>query len=222
MPRIAAQKATIEQAGRQVTQAQAALKLSNQDRNRPLPGPRPDQAPGTVQRAQQAVLRSARRNRRASAAAQRRHRAAARSVRSRCCARKRRRRRDAQLAPGAGAEGGGRRPTSPGRSERRATQEGRVTRLTGAVGQRTPRPGPGAAGAGASCDLWVTANFKETQLARHDGRASRSTSRSTPMVGKTYPGPCRQRAGRERHGLQPDCRRKTPPAITSRWCSGCR
>ena len=70
-------------------------------------------------------------------------------------------------------------------------------------------------------DVWVTANFKETQLDAHAAGAAGRRSRSTPFrrassratSTASSAGPARGSAC---------CRRRTRPATTSRSCSACR
>ena len=109
---------------------------------------------------------------------------------------------DAQLRAGARRQGTGEANLS--RTIITAPVAGRVTRLTAAkgtyaaVGQAlmmfVPR------------EVWVTANFKETQFARCGRERRRHQNRclSRPQL----QGPRRQHPGRQRHGVQPAARRE--------------
>lgn len=99
-----------------------------------------------------------------------------------------------------------------------AAQSGRVVKLSGAKGTFVT--------AGQSLmmfvpdEVWVVANYKETQLNdMRPGNPSRSVS--TPIPGASSRDmsiPC----SRARARRSACCRRRTPPATTSRWCSACR
>ena len=70
------------------------------------------------------------------------------------------------------------------RTELHATQDGRVTRLTAAVGQVATQGQ--ALLVLVPLDLWVTANFKETQLA--DMKVGQPVDIEIDAFGKTYRG----------------------------------
>ena len=99
-----------------------------------------------------------------------------------------------------------------------AAQPGRVAKLSGARGAFVT-PGQSLM-MFVPDEFWVTANFKETQLA--DMRPGQ------PVEIRIDAYPDRELNGRvascSRAPAPPSacCRRKTPPAITSRWCSACR
>ena len=79
-----------------------------------------------------------------------------------------------------------------------AAQPGRVVQLSGAVGQYA-QPGT-ALTMFVPDDIWVTANFKETQL-DHMRPGQQVTLRHRRLSGSDDRGPCRQRAARLRHRL---------------------
>ena len=69
-------------------------------------------------------------------------------------------------------------------------------------------------------DLWVTANFKETQLARM--RHGQPVTIHVGCARARFQRTCAEHAGRGADRCTSCCRRKTRPATTSRSCSGCR
>ena len=79
-----------------------------------------------------------------------------------------------------------------------ADQPGRVVNLSAAVGEYV------SAGTALSMfvpdDIWVTANFKETQLDAHAAGAA-GDHRDRRLSRSRLPRPCRQRPARFRHGL---------------------
>src|SRR6202034_2451958 len=70
------------------------------------------------------------------------------------------------------------------RTELRATADGRVTKLTAAVGALAA-PGQSIMVV-VPLDIWVTANFKESQLA--DMRIGQPVDIEIDALGKTFPG----------------------------------
>ena len=69
-------------------------------------------------------------------------------------------------------------------------------------------------------NVWVMANFKETQLTQmRPGQPVRVTVDAYPGVEFAAHVDSIQRGSGARFSL---CRRRTPRATTSRWCSGCR
>jgi membrane fusion protein (multidrug efflux system) len=173
---IAAQKAQVEQAAQQVTEAQAALKFSTDEniRYQDLV----QKGAGTVQRAQQASSDFTGKQAALDAAN------AAKIVAERQIdvlnaqkigalaqleqARAQKDRAAADLA----------------RTELRATVDGRVTKLTAAVGALAA-PGQ-AIMVVVPIDIWVTANFKESQLALM--RVGQPVDIEIDAYGKTFPG----------------------------------
>ncbi len=90
-----------------------------------------------------------------------------------------------------------------------AAQPGRVVNLSAAVGQFA-QPGTNLT-MFVPDDIWVTANFKETQLDRmRPGRAG--DARDRRLSGTHDPRPCRQRSARIRHRVLaaagPECHRQ--------------
>jgi membrane fusion protein, multidrug efflux system len=173
---IAAQKAQIDQATQQVTEAQAALKFATDENTRYQD--LVQKGAGTVQRAQQAssdfngkqaALDAANA---AKVAAERqidvlnaqRTGAAAQLDQARA----QKDRADADLQ----------------RTELRATVDGRVTKLTAAVGALAA-PGQ-AIMIVVPLDVWVTANFKESQL--RDMRVGQPVDISIDAFGRSFPG----------------------------------
>ena len=152
---IAAQKAQIEQATQQVTEAEAALKFSTDENTRYQDLAKTGS--GTVQRAQQAS--SDLKSKQAALDAANAAKVSAErqidvlsaqqasAVAQRDQAKAQKDRADADLQ----------------RTELRATVDGRVTKLTAAVGALAA-PGQ-AIMIVVPLDVWVTANFKESQLA---------------------------------------------------------
>ncbi len=174
---IAAQKAQVEQASQQVTEAAAALKFSMDENNRYQD--LVQKGAGTVQRAQQAssdlngkqAALDAANAAKVSAERQidvlnaQKVGAAAQLDQSRA----QKDRADADLQ----------------RTELRATVDGRVAKLTAAVGA-VAAPGQ-AIMIVVPLDIWVTANFKESQLT--DMRVGQSVDiRIDAFGGRSYPG----------------------------------
>jgi len=170
---IAAQKAQIDQATQQVTEAQAALKFATDENTRYQD--LVQKGAGTVQRAQQAssdfngkqaALDAATA---AKVAAERQidvlnaQRIGAAAQLDQAKAQKDR--ADADLQ----------------RTELRATVDGRVTKLTGALAA----PGQ-AIMVVVPLDVWVTANFKESQL--RDMRVGQPVDISIDAFGRSFPG----------------------------------
>ena len=173
---IAAQKAQIDQATQQVTEAQAALKFATDENTRYQD--LVQKGAGTVQRAQQAssdfngkqaALDAATA---AKVAAERQidvlnaQRIGAAAQLDQAKAQKDR--ADADLQ----------------RTELRATVDGRVTKLTAAVGALAA-PGQ-AIMVVVPLDVWVTANFKESQL--RDMRVGQPVDISIDAFGRSFPG----------------------------------
>jgi membrane fusion protein (multidrug efflux system) len=173
---IAAQKAQIEQASQQVTQAQAALKFSTDEniRYQDLV----QKGAGTVQRAQQASSDFAAKQaaldaaNAAKLAAERQidvlnaQKIAAAAQLDQARAQRDRAAADLQ------------------RTELHATVDGRVTKLTAAVGALA-MPGQSVMVV-VPLDIWVTANFKESQLALM--RVGQPVDIEIDAFGRTFPG----------------------------------
>ena len=152
---IGAQQSQIEQTKRQVTEAQAALEL-RAGREQALPGSRPDgrrnRAAGPAGGLRSAPAAGPIRCRAGRAAS-------GREADQRVCGRRSRNavaQREQAKAQKAQAE------ANLSRTVLHATIDGRVTRLTGAVGQVATAQS--ALMILVPLDVWVTANFKETQL----------------------------------------------------------
>ena len=79
-----------------------------------------------------------------------------------------------------------------------AAQPGRVVNLSAAVGQFA-QPGTNLT-MFVPDQIWVTANFKETQLDAHAARPA-GDARDRRLSGTHHPRPCRQRPARIRHGV---------------------
>jgi membrane fusion protein (multidrug efflux system) len=173
---IAAQRATIEQASQQVTEAQAALKFSTDENNRYQD--LVQKGAGTVQRAQQASSDLTGKQAALDAAT------AAKLVAERQI--------DVLDAQKIGAAAQleqakaqrDRAVADLQRTELRATADGRVTKLTAAVGALAA-PGQSIMVV-VPLDIWVTANFKESQLA--DMRIGQPVDIEIDALGKTFPG----------------------------------
>jgi membrane fusion protein (multidrug efflux system) len=173
---IAAQKAQVEQTTQQVTEAQAALKFSTDEniRYQDLV----QKGAGTVQRAQQASSDFTGKQAALDAAN------AAKIVAERQI--------DVLNAQKIGALAQleqakaqkDRAAADLARTELRATVEGRVTKLTAAVGALAA-PGQ-AIMVVVPLDIWVTANFKESQLALM--RVGQPVDIEIDAYGKTFPG----------------------------------
>jgi len=173
---IAAQKAQIEQANQQVMEAQAALKFSTDEniRYQDLV----QKGAGTVQRAQQASSDFTGKQAALDAAN------AAKVVAERQV--------DVLNAQKIGAQAQleqaraqrDRAAADLARTDLRATVVGRVTKLTAAVGALAA-PGQ-AIMVVVPLDIWVTANFKESQLALM--RVGQPVAIEVDAFGKTFPG----------------------------------
>jgi membrane fusion protein (multidrug efflux system) len=173
---IAAQKAQIDQATQQVTEAQAALKFATDENTRYQD--LVQKGAGTVQRAQQA---SSDFNGKQAAldAASAAKVAADRQI-------------DVLNAQKIGAAAQldqakaqkDRADADLQRTELRATVDGRVTKLTAAVGALAA-PGQ-AIMVVVPLDIWVTANFKESQLANM--RVGQPVDISIDAFGRSFPG----------------------------------
>jgi membrane fusion protein, multidrug efflux system len=173
---IAAQKAQVEQTTQQVTEAQAALKFSTDEniRYQDLV----QKGAGTVQRAQQASSDFTGKQAALDAAN------AAKVVAERQI--------DVLNAQKIGAVAQleqakaqkDRAAADLARTELRATVDGRVTKLTAAVGALAA-PGQ-AIMVVVPLDIWVTANFKESQLALM--RVGQPVDIEIDAYGKTFPG----------------------------------
>lgn len=152
---IKAQQAQVDQTDQQVQEAQAALNFSQDENKRYQELVRT--GAGTVQRAQQAAsdLQS---KQAALAAAQAAQISAEKQVK---VLKAQRRNAEAQLASAKAQKATA--DANLTRTQLHATMNGRVTRLTAAVGQ-VASPSQGLMVL-VPLDLWVTANFKETQLA---------------------------------------------------------
>ena len=173
---IAAQKAQVEQSAQQVTEAQAALKFSTDEniRYQDLV----QKGAGTVQRAQQASSDFTGKQAALDAAN------AAKVVAERQI--------DVLNAQKIGAVAQleqakaqkDRAAADLARTELRATVDGRVTKLTAAVGALAA-PGQ-AIMVVVPLDIWVTANFKESQLALM--RVGQPVDIEIDAFGRTFPG----------------------------------
>ncbi len=170
------QRAQIRQAENQITVAQAQLGFSTDENKRYQQ--EVQTGAGTVQRAQQAS--SDLEAKRAGAYAAQDARAVAMRQVAVIQAQQKsaQAQKDAAEAQKASAE------ANLSRTELRAPTDGRVTRLTGAVGQLATQ--------GAALmilvplDLWITANFKETQL--HGLRVGQPVDIEVDAFGRTFPG----------------------------------
>lgn len=173
---IAAQQAQIEQAQKQESEAQAALKFAQDENKRYQDLVRTGS--GTVQRAQQASS-DLQGKQAAFDAAQ-----AASTVAQR--------QTDVLKAQKAGAlaqiaQGRAKKAQADAnlqRTELRATVDGRVTKLTAAVGALAA-PGQSIMIV-VPLDIWVTANFKESQLA--DMKAGQPVTIGIDAYGRSFPG----------------------------------
>jgi membrane fusion protein (multidrug efflux system) len=173
---IAAQKATIEQASQQATEAQAALKFSTDENNRYQD--LVQKGAGTVQRAQQASSDLAGKQAALDAATAAKLVAErqidvlnAQKIAASAQLEQARAQRDRAVA-------------DLQRTELRATVDGRVTKLTAAVGALAA-PGQSIMVL-VPLDIWVTANFKESQLALM--RVGQPVDIEIDAFGRTFPG----------------------------------
>jgi membrane fusion protein (multidrug efflux system) len=173
---ISAQQAQIEQADKQVTEAQAALRFSDDENKRYQQ--LAQTGFGTVQRAQQAS--SDYDSKKAALAAALAAKTSAERQIDALNAQK-----DAAAAQAQQYEAQKRQADANlGRTELRATVDGRVARLTAAVGAlASPAQ---AIMVVVPLDTWVTANFKESQLARM--RVGQPVSIGVDAYGRTFPG----------------------------------
>jgi membrane fusion protein (multidrug efflux system) len=173
---IAAQKAQVEQAAQQVTEAQAALKFSTDEniRYQDLV----QKGAGTVQRAQQASSDFT--GKQAALDAANANKVVAERQIDVLNAQK-----IGALAQLEQAKAQKDRAAADlARTELRATVEGRVTKLTAAVGALAA-PGQSIMIV-VPLDIWVTANFKESQLALM--RVGQPVDIEIDAYGKTFPG----------------------------------
>jgi membrane fusion protein (multidrug efflux system) len=173
---IAAQKAQVEQTTQQVTEAQAALKFSTDEniRYQDLV----QKGAGTVQRAQQASSDFT--GKQAALDAANANKVVAERQIDVLNAQK-----IGALAQLEQAKAQKDRAAADlARTELRATVEGRVTKLTAAVGALAA-PGQ-AIMVVVPLDIWVTANFKESQLALM--RVGQAVDIEIDAYGKTFPG----------------------------------
>jgi membrane fusion protein (multidrug efflux system) len=172
----AAQRAQVQQAENQITVAQAQLNFSRDENARYQQ--EVQTGAGTVQRAQQAAS-DLEAKRAALFAAQDTKAAAARQIAVILAQQKSAEaQREAAEAQRATAE------ANLSRTELHAPVDGRVTRLTGAVGQLATQ---GAAlMVLVPLDIWVTANYKETQL--YDIRVGQPVDIEVDAYGRSFPG----------------------------------
>jgi membrane fusion protein, multidrug efflux system len=173
---VYAQESQIAQAETQVVQAQATLDFSKQQNTRYQD--LVEKGAGTVQRAQQATSEF-QANSAALAAAQ-----AAKTVADRQINVLKAQRKNAEAQFGQAQAQKATADANLTRTALHATAEGRVTRLTAAVGQLATQ----AQGVMilVPLDVWVTANFKETQLA--DIRVGQPVNIAIDAFGRSYPG----------------------------------
>jgi membrane fusion protein (multidrug efflux system) len=173
---VYAQESQIAQTETQVVQAQATLEFSKQQNTRYQD--LVEKGAGTAQRAEQATS-ELQANTAALATAQAAKMVAERQIN---VLKAQRKNAQAQLAQAhaqmSTAE------ANLTRTRVRATSDGRVTRLTAAVGQLATQ----AQGVMilVPLDVWVTANFKETQLA--DVRVGQAVDISVDAFGRSFPG----------------------------------
>lgn len=173
---ISAQEAQIELAGKQVVEAQAAFGFSQDENARYQDLVRTGS--GTVQRAQQA-----------SSDLQSRRAALDGSVASKTSAERQIDVLQAQKAAAIAQADQGKAQKAQAdanleRTELRATVDGRVAKLTAAVGALAA-PGQ-AIMVVVPLDVWVTANFKESQLA--DMRVGQPVTINIDAYGRSFPG----------------------------------
>ncbi len=173
---IAAQKAQIEQATQQVTEAQAALKFSTDENTRYQD--LVQKGAGTVQRAQQASSDFTGKQAALDAAN------AAKLVAERQIDVLNAQRIGASAQLDQAKAQKDRAAADLARTELRATVDGRVTKLTAAVGALAA-PGQ-AIMVVVPLDIWVTANFKESQLALM--RVGQPVDIEIDAFGRTFPG----------------------------------
>jgi membrane fusion protein, multidrug efflux system len=173
---ISAQQAQIDQTTQQVTEAQASFKFAQEENSRYQDLART--GAGTVQRAQQAAsdFKSKRAALDAASAAQavaQRQIQVLQAQKEVSVAQ-----RDQYIEQKARAE------ADLGRTELRATVDGRIAKLTAAVGNlASPAQSIMVV---VPLDVWVTANFKETQLAKM--RLGQPVDISIDAYGRSFPG----------------------------------
>ena len=173
---VQAQKSTVEQAARQTAEALAALQFAQDEDARYQQLAKTGF--GTVQRAQQAAS-DLKQRQAALAAAQANEAAAQKQI---AVFKAQRHSAEAQIGQAKAQKDTA--DANVTRTEIHATSDGRVTRLTAAVGF--------VATSGQALmvlvplDVWVTANFKETQLA--DMRVGQAVDISIDAYGRNYPG----------------------------------
>jgi len=173
---VYAQESQIAQTETQVVQAQATLDFSKQQNTRYQD--LVEKGAGTVQRAQQATSEF-QANTAALATAQ-----AAKTVADRQINVLKAQRKNAQAQLGQAQAQKVTADVNLTRTQLYATADGRVTRLTAAVGQLATQ----ARGVMilVPLDVWVTANFKETQLA--DIRVGQPVDIAIDAFGRSFPG----------------------------------
>jgi membrane fusion protein (multidrug efflux system) len=173
---VYAQESQIAQAETQVVQAQATLDFSKQQDTRYQD--LVEKGAGTVQRAQQATS-ELQANSAALAAAQ-----AAKTVADRQINVLKAQRKNAEAQFGQAQAQKATADANLTRTALHATADGRVTRLTAAVGQLATQ----AQGVMilVPLDVWVTANFKETQLA--DIKVGQPVDIAIDAFGRNFPG----------------------------------
>jgi membrane fusion protein, multidrug efflux system len=198
-----AQEAQVEQVQTQIVQAKATLEYSQQQNTRYQD--LVQKGAGTVQRAEQATS-----DFRATTAALANAQAAKR-VAERQIIVLQAQQRNAQGQLGQAQAQKATADANLTRTQLRATADGRITRLTAAVGQLATQ----AQGVMilVPLDIWVTANFKETQLA--DIKVGQAVEITIDAFGRSLPGhvdSVQSGAGQS----SACCPRRTRPAIMSR------
>ncbi len=173
---ITAQQSQIDQSIKQVEEAQAALNFSNDENKRYQDLVKT--GAGTVQRAQQAA--SDLQSKQAALAASR----AAQSSAERQIGVLKAQRRSAEGQMGQAQAQKASADANVSRTEIHATLDGRVVRLTAAVGQVAAQGQ--ALMVLVPLDVWVTANFKETQLT--DMRVGQPVDIEVDAYGRTFKG----------------------------------
>jgi membrane fusion protein (multidrug efflux system) len=173
---VYAQESQIAQTETQVVQAQATLEFSKQQNTRYQD--LVEKGAGTAQRAEQATSEF-QANSAALATAQAAKMVAERQIN---VLKAQRKNAGAQLAQAQAQKATA--DASLTRTQLHATADGRVTRLTAAVGQLATQ----AQGIMVlvPLDVWVTANFKETQLA--DIRVGQAVDIAVDAFGRSFPG----------------------------------
>jgi membrane fusion protein, multidrug efflux system len=173
---VYAQESQIAQTETQVVQARATLEFSKQQNTRYQD--LVEKGAGTAQRAEQATSEF-QANTAALATAQAAKMVAERQIN---VLKAQRKNAQAQLAQAQAQKSTA--DANLTRTQVRATSDGRVTRLTAAVGQLATQ----AQGVMilVPLDVWVTANFKETQLA--DVRVGQAVDIAVDAFGRSFPG----------------------------------